>query len=65
MTEEEAICIGQDNGVTTNIYRTYKGTPVVEVLVRGHRIALALAQAESLIDMLGEAMAFAAEEWRS
>ena len=57
---EDIICIGNNAGTEVNAYHSF-GKPVIEVRCRG-RIALELAQAEALIELLGEAMEFWREE---
>ena len=60
---EQIICIGMANGAEVNAY--YGGSkqdvPVIEVLCNG-RVAMTLAQAEGIIDLLQEAMAYWHEE---
>jgi hypothetical protein len=60
---DKIVCIGTSGGVEVNAYYTYyHNTPVVELYGRTGRITLTLAEAEAVLDLVGEALAFWAEE---
>lgn len=60
---EEIVCIGNNRGVKVNAYHSFvERKPIIEIRVNLGSIALTLPEAQTLMELLEEAVGFWKEE---